>query len=270
MFSAIGKYFRALGYLFSGRIDRARQVLSENPAVVQATFDKIISEKVKRIHSFKEAVGSMIALSERKKSALKELYEEIAKLTKLRDGAAALAKKVVERHQGNVDSVKADPEYLKCQAAFKDFSSNLEEKSKRSSELEIEIQEAEKNIEGHKVGLQSLLREIDKIKVEKHQTVAEMLSAKEEKEIADMLSGISEDKTSQELQDLRDIRDQAKATSKVSRELAGIEVQRSEAEFLKYAESATSDNEFDKLIGLAKQAENKVTPGERVSIPEVQ
>ena len=47
MFKAIGRYFRALGYLFTGQIDSARKVLNQNPAVVQATFDRIIEEKKK-------------------------------------------------------------------------------------------------------------------------------------------------------------------------------------------------------------------------------
>ncbi len=191
MFRAIGRYMRAIGYLVTGRIDEARKTLSVNPAVVQATYDKVIEEKTKRIHQYKEAVGAMIAQEEKKKTTLKQLSDEVTRLKQLRDGAAAMAKKVVERHHGNTEAVKNDPEYLKCQAAFKDFSSTLEEKERRCAEIEEDIREFEKNIGGHKTQLQSLLREIDKIRQEKHSTVAEMLTAREEKEIADMLSGIS-------------------------------------------------------------------------------
>lgn len=270
MFRAMGRYMRAIGYLITGRIDEARKTLSVNPAVVQATYDKVIEEKTKRIHQYKEAVGAMIAQEEKKKSSLKQITEEVARLKQLRDGAAAMAKKVVERHQGNAEAVKNDPEYLKCQAAFKDFSSTLEEKERRCVELEEDIREFEKNIGGHKTQLQSLLREIDKIRQEKHTTVAEMLTAREEKEIADMLSGISKDRTQEELQEMRELRDQARATARVSREMAGVDNKRTENEFLEYAAASEATSEFDKLIGLAGKEAEAPAPdaSEKTRLPE--
>jgi phage shock protein A len=270
MFRAIGKYFRALGYLMTGRIDAARRTLAANPAVVQATYDRVIEEKTKRIHQYKEAVGAMIAQEEKKKSTLKRLTEDVAQLKKLRDGAAAMARKVVERHNGDSEAVKRDPEYAKCQAAFKDFNSTLSEKEARCKELESDIQEFEKGISGHKTQLQTLLREIEKIRQEKHETVAEMLTAKEEKEIADMLSGISKDRTNEELQEMREIRDQSKATARVSREMAGVDAKRSEAEFLEYASHAESDSEFDALIGLTKKETDAAAKqsAEKTRIPD--
>lgn len=270
MFRAIGRYFRALGYLVTGRVDEARRTLSTNPAVVQATYDRVIEEKTKRIHQYKEAVGAMIAQQEKKKSTLVKLTDDVARLKKLRDGAAAMARKVVERYNGDTEAVKQDPEYLKCQAAYKDFTSTLAEKEAHCAELESDIAEFDQGINGHKTSLQSLLREIDKIRQEKHETVAEMLTAKEEKEIADMLAGISKDRTHEELQELRDIRDQAKATARVSREMTGLDTQRTEAEFLDYATKAAADDEFDALIGLTKadQVSSEPEGTDKTRIPE--
>lgn len=270
MFRAIGRYFRALGYLLSGRVDQARRAVSTDPAVVQATFDNIIQEKKKRIGQYKDAVGAMIAQEEKKKSALKRITAEVDKLTKLRDGAAAMARKVVERHNGDTEGVKNDPEYLKCQAAFKDFSSSLAEKQEHAQELEDDIKTFEENISGHKTQLQGLLREIEKLKTEKHETVADMLTAKEEKEIADMLAGISQDRTSEELQELRDIRDQSRGAARISREIAGVDAQRSEQEFLEYAAETVADSEFDALIGLTQETASSDSdePSERTQIPE--
>lgn len=270
MFRAIGRYFRAFGYLLTGRVDQARRAISTDPAVVQATFDNIIQEKKKRISQYKDAVGAMIAQEEKKKAALKRITGEVDKLRKLRDGAAAMARKLVEKHNGDSEAVRNDPEYIKCQSAFKDFSSSLEEKEVHAVEIENDIKNFETNIAGHKTQLQGLLREIEKLKTEKHETVAEILTAKEEKEISDMLSGISQDRTSEELQELRDIRDNAKATARVSRELAGVDAQRSEQEFLEYASQSTADSEFEALIGLTKETESSAEdePAQRTQIPE--
>jgi hypothetical protein len=270
MFRAIGRYFRALGYLLTGRVDSARRALSTNPDVVRATFDRVIEEKKKRIHQYRDAVGALIAQDEKKKAELKRQTGEVARLEKLRDGAAAMARKVVEKHGGNAEAVKADAEYLKCQAAFKDFTSTLSEKEARCFELEEDLKTITGTIGGHKVQLQSLLRELEKVKREKHETVADIITAKEEKEISDMLVGISQDRTTAELQELRDIREQAKATGRVSREMAGLDTKRSEEEFLDYASRNVAASEFDALIGLSQQTEGAATdePPDKTRIPE--
>ena len=113
MFRAIGRYFRALGYLLVGKIDAARTSISSSPDVVRATYDNITEEKRKRIHQYKEAVGAMIAQEEKKKAELKTQSEEVAKLQKLQEGAAAMARKAVERHNGDIEAVKKDPDYVK-------------------------------------------------------------------------------------------------------------------------------------------------------------
>jgi phage shock protein A len=240
-----------------------------NPDVVRATYDRVIEEKKKRIHHYKDAVGAMITQEERKKSSLKRLSEDVVRLKKLREGAAAMARKVVERHNGDTEAVKSDPEYIKCQSAYKDFSSTLESKDERANELDREIRELANNVGGHKTQLEQLLRDLEKVKREKYSTVAEIITAKEEKEIADMISGISKDRTSEELQELRDLRDQAKATARVSREMAGTDVARSEAEFLEYATKTAANDEFDVLIGLSKESDTTQTDtGEKTQIPE--
>jgi len=270
MFRAIGRYFRALGYMLVGKIDAARMTLSAHPDVVRATYDNVVREKQQRIREYKDAVAAMLAQEEKKRTELKRQSDEVARLAKLKEGAAAMARKVVERLGGDIEAVKKDPEYLKCQASFKDFSTTLAEKEARIDELEGDIKTIADSVGGHKVQLQTLLREIEKIKQEKHEAVADMITAQEEKELADMITGISEDRSSQELAELRDLRQEAKASARVSREMAGIDTKRAEDEFLEYATTSASDNEFDALIGLTKQSEDRgdEEPPEKARIPE--
>ena len=54
---------------------------------------------------------------------------------------------------------------------------------------------------------------------------------------------------------MRDPRQQQKAQARVSREMAGTDTKRQEAEFLEYARKGVATDEFDKLIGLAGQAD---------------
>jgi predicted nucleic acid-binding Zn-ribbon protein len=259
VFGAIGRYVRAFGYLITGRIDSARKALSANPYVIQATYDKIVEEKTARIHQYKDAVAQMIAQEEKKMGSIKTLTTEVNKLEQLKEGAAAKAKSVVDKLKGqgkSMDEIKKNEDYMKCLAAFNDFSSTLDEKNARITELEADCKQLTANLSNHKVQLQQLLREVDKIREEAAATVADVITAKEEAKIADMVSQISNDSSSKELQEMRDLRQQEKAKARVSRELAGTDTKTQEADFLEYAKTTTSTSEFDKLIGLADEADS--------------
>ncbi|MEE9404903.1 MAG: hypothetical protein V3V20_08415 [Algisphaera sp.] len=275
MFRAIGKYFRALGYLVTGRIDKARKTLSTNPHVVQATYDRVVREKKDRLQQYKDAVAKMIAQQEKKSHKLKQLTEDVNQLSKLKEGAAAKARQLVKGLQAqgqSMEQIKQNAEYVKCMRAFNDFTNTEKEKSAHIVDLETDVGEIGSSIESHKIQLQSLLREIDKIKQESSQAVADMITAKEEEEIADMISGISKDRTNEELQELRDLRQETKARARVARELAGTDTATQEAEFLEYARTSDSSDEFDKLIGLAAEIDSaapEMTQDAPVSAPKL-
>ena len=268
MFNAISRLFRAVGYLFTGRLSDAADALSHNPTVMSANYDRIIDEKRKRLLQYKDAIAAMIAQEESKKEKLRQLTEDVEKLEKLKSGAAAKAKQLVDRYAGDTTAVRADPEYARCQAAFKDFTSTLSEKQQRITEIETDLQSMVANVNGHKTQIQTLMRELDRLKEEKHDAVADVLSSTEEKQIADMMTGIANDKTSDELQRLRDLRHKASANARVSRELAGLDTARGETEFLEYAAASEADDEFDQLIGLAAKKDTPETAAPDYRVPE--
>lgn len=260
MFRAIGRLLRAIGYLFTGRIDKARMALMTNPNVMQANYDEIITEKRSNLGILKKATGGLISQQEAKVEKVKSLTADIQKHEQLKAGAAAKAKALVAKHNGDAEAVKRDPEYIKCQSAFRDFSTTLDAKVNMVHELEADVQRLGTSIEEKKASINMMLRQIESLGAEKHEAVAEVISAKEEKEIADMLSGISEDRANKELQELRDVRRDAKAQARISREVAGVTARQTEDEFLNYGAHAASDNEFDKMIGLT-------VPWEKTGLP---
>ncbi len=256
MFRAIWRYVRAIGYYMTGRIDSARKVLDTDPHVVRATYDEIVREKKQRVNQYKEAVASLVAQREKKVQQIGRLSEDVSQLERLKTGALAKAKQRVTQLQGegtSMEQIQHDEEYVKCQGAFRDFTSTLTEKQERIVELEAEIGGSDGRIGEHKVQLQSLMREIEKVKEEAADTVADMITSKEERDVADMLSGLSSDKTNAELARMRDLRNQVKAEATVSKELAGTETRAQEAEFLEYARDSAAQDEFALLVGLAEQ-----------------
>jgi len=260
MFKAITRWFKAVGYLLTGQIDSARRVIDTNPHVIKAKYDEIVRDKISRIHQYKQAVAGLIAQEEKKIAKVKNLTEEVANLERLKAGALAKAKQTVEQLKTSgrtQEQIHADEDYKRCLSAFNDFSSTLGEKQERITELEQDIGEYRKNISDHKVQLQQLLRDVEKVKSEAADTVADVITSKQEKELAETLAGIAQDGTAEELQGLRDMRQELKAEAKVTRELAGTDTKAQEAEFLEYARQSQSSSEFDALIGLASETEDK-------------
>ena len=139
--------------------------------------------------------------------------------------------------------------------AFNDFSSTLQEKQDHIVDLENDVADLAERIKSHKVQLQNLQRDIEKVKVESKEAVADLISAQHEKELADTISGISEDKTANKLSELRNIRTEAKAEARISKELAGTDNAAQEADFLEYARTSTANSEFEALVGLADSSE---------------
>ena len=252
MFKAIAKYFRALGYLVTGRITKAREALSMNTAVIGATYDSVIAEKKKRLISFRDAVASLVGNQEKKKSDLEGVNKGIKKYEKLKSAALGRAKAVLVKHNGDAVAAKADRDYEKYQKTFADFSSTLSEKETRRDELENDIVSMDDQIHKYEMDMRSLLKEFDKIKDEKHATIADVISAKEQQAIADQLSGLAEDRTTEDLTELREMRRKAKAKAKVSYRMAGMDNRHEEEELLAEAESSEANDEFEKLMGLSE------------------
>lgn len=273
MFGAIGRWFKAVGYLLTGQIDAARRALDTNPHAVRAQYDSIVRDKLGQIQTYKQAVAGLIAQQENKIGKINSLSEEAEKLKRLKAGALAKAKQTVAhlQQQGkSKEEVQASEDYLRCLSAFNDFSSTLTEKQERIAELDRDVEEYKGSIANHKVQLRQLIRDVEKIKSESHEAVADVITSKQEKELADMLTGIAADGSSEELQRLRQMRQEIKAEARISKELAGTDTKAQEAEFLDYARKSTASSEFDSLIGLSDkptgEADKSKDPG--TALPE--
>lgn len=251
MANGITRFFKAIWYSLTGRAHEQADKLMENPEAIRGAYEDIISDKQGNIQQYKQAIGQLIALVEQKKQSVKKLTDEVDDFEKKKAGAIAMAKNTATNLQksGTSDEdIKEHPEYTRCVAAFNDFHSTLDEKNARIDELEEDIERAQEDIETHKLQITGLHRDLDKIKTEQSEAVAELITAGQQEDIADMLSGISRDGTSAELTRMREIREKAKGRSKVAQELAGTDSKAEEEEFLAAARGSAASEEFDSLI----------------------
>lgn len=270
VFAALGRYFRAVGYLFTGRIDEARRALMVDPNVVRATYDEIHRDHVNRILEFRRALATMIAQQEKKTAQKATLEEECAKLEALRAGALAKGKKrtdTLQKAGKTAEEIQHDEDFVKCQAAFKDFGSTLAEKRGRIEDLTAGITQDGERIRQLTLQLNEMMRELDKIKVEGAETIADLIAAREEKAVSDLISGLSRDGTAERRAELRDLRAHAKAEARVARTTAGMDTKAAEADFLDYARTSEANDEFAQLVGLAGKTDAKAAGGTDVAAP---
>ena len=260
MANAFTRFFKAIWYTLSGRAHDSADRMMENPEAIRGAYEDIIDDKKRNIQRYKQAIGQLIALVEQKKNEVKNLTGEVDRLEELKAGAIAKAQQTAAALQAEglaQEEIKQHGEYTRCVTAYQDFNSNLVEKSDRITALESEIEGAQTDIESHKVQITSLHRDLDQIKSEQSEAVADLITAREQEEIADMLSGISTDGTSAELTRMREIREKAKARSKVAQELAGTDSKSEEEEFLTAARASSTSDEFDALIFGAQQTDTQ-------------
>ena len=260
MANAFTRFFRAIWYKLAGSAHESADRMMESPEAIKGAYEDVISDKKQNIQRYKQAIGQLIALVEQKKSEVQTLTDEVDRLEELKEGAIAKAQQTAAELQAESmtpEQVKQHPEYTRCVNAYQDFNSNLTEKTERIVTLENEIVGAQEDIESHKLQITTLHRDLDQIKSEQSEAVADLITAREQEEIADMLSGISTDGTSEELTRMREIREKAKARSKVAQELAGTDSKSDEEEFLTAARSSATNDEFDALIFGAQQTDTQ-------------
>ena len=260
MANGFSRFFKAIWYTLTGRAHESADRMMENPEAVRGAYEDIIRDKQGNIQRYKAAIGQLIALVEQKNSAVKKFTDEVSNLEELKTGAIAKAQQTAADLQKEglaPEEVKQHTEYTRCVTAYQEFNSNLEEKTARITELENEIEGAQADINSHKIQITTLHRDLDKIKSEQSEAVADLITAREQEEIADMLSGISTDGASAELTRMREIREKAKGRSKVAQELAGTDSKSEEQEFLTAARSSSTSDEFDTLIFGAQQTDTE-------------
>lgn len=267
MFGAFIRFFKAIGYMLTGKIDESTKGLNEDPHVVRARFDDLIEKKRKSILQVRNAVAGLIRNVERKRAELKSTNEEIEKKERLMSGAKAMATKIANGMSR--EEAQQNPEFIKCMKAYQDFKSSLDLLTQRKESLEQDVTQTENESKGYEIQLQSLHRELQEFIDEKERSVADVAIARETRAANEALAGVANDGTADDLRRLRESVSQAKAEAQVTSRLAGTDMARQEAEFLDMAGSMEAESDFLNDI-FSSEAEKAATQEPVADAPEAQ
>lgn len=270
MFAAIGRLFKAMMYAFTGRFDKMTEVWNSKGVVIRATYDGIENKHRARIGETKNAVAGLMRFKVQKERRLEEVGNDLEKYGKLMRGAQSKAQHRADALGGaeNIEVIRGDAAYMTCLNAFKDFKSTSEAKQSEAASLEEELTSMEEKLDEYKVMLQDMMRELGNIRREKEETVADVEIAKQQREVADLMTGISTDKTSEDRRRLQELRGKIKADADISQQLAGIDEKKAEKDFMAFAEADVANDEFESLLGLAVTKTETATADESVSVSD--
>ena len=193
MANGITRSFRAIWYALTGRVPKHTDRLMDNPEAVRDAYEFIIRFKREKIQRYKNAIGQLIALIEQKKLSLKKLTEEVDDLEKMKAGAIAKAKSIAAELQKEgtlAEEIEQHPVYVLHINSYNGYHSTLEEKNAQVIKLEQKIKRAQEEIESFILELASLHRDLDRIKKEQSEAVADLVEARERRDIAEILAGI--------------------------------------------------------------------------------
>lgn len=255
------RWFRALWHWFAGIFSGAADNLQTNASVMAATYDAAIAKQGDRFNAVQKAVSDLMALKLKRVDEIKGLNEKIAKLTKIQQGAAAIAKKRVEElklkltaegltGEALLKAIQNDPEYIKHMAAFADAGSSLKDAEAQVKEKEQDMHERGELIAKYQAELQQMQRNVQKLSEEKSDAIAQTQIAKQAEAVNRVLAGIAQDTTDKDLEAARKARDRAKASATIMADLTSNDAQVAESTYLKYASDTTQQDEFAKLVGL--------------------
>ncbi len=186
--------------------------LMDYPEAVRGAYEDIIRDKQGNIQRYKEAMGQLLVLVHQKKGSLKGLTEDIDKLEEMKKGAIDRSEKVATelRETGIADKdIEQHPKYKRCITSYNDFQSTIEEKNEHIDKLQQEIDHVHNDLEEHKNSIAILHRDLEMVKTEQSEAVADFISAREQEEMNNILSGINIEDVSVELERIREIREKA-------------------------------------------------------------
>lgn len=237
LFSSFVRFLKTLFGIVEGRTHMASDaLLTSSVENIKAQFRKAQVEIGENYSKLKDAIKSLIVVTENKKLELTASKERCIKLQIQMDACVQKAK----------DS--SDPNLRSLYAKFSTEKKNEEAKLQP---LANEIEVLQKQIDGYVSKLKEMETKIQKLKREESETVADIVSSKTITEVNSRLSSISTDETSKNLELVREARIHAKSEMKLLDHLVGQEEQ--EDNLMKELEASDSLSEFDSLVQASKE-----------------
>jgi len=244
------RFVKSIGYFLIGKIDRKRSKVSRTPDAIRGGFNEVIRNESKLCVQYIDSTGEKIKSKERKVVRLQTYLKSLEDLREKQHGALSLAQKRAKELETKDPAVlEQDERYTKLRNIYSEKDSLITNLESTIAELEADIKDDERDIEEHKTRIGEMRNNLINLAAERDDTVATVLAAEADRKVNEAFANLpSDNKNTELLQHLREVRESAKASSQVVRELAEIDANSIDEELVKEGRSSVSDNRFDELI----------------------
>jgi phage shock protein A len=228
-------YFAKLWAVIRGIFIRAGDdVVSSSPQAIQATYASAIDDAKRRYKDMEKAVAMLASQREKTEMNLKDLGREEIELHKRLEGALA--------------SAESEPDNEVHREAGARYLTRIKEIDEKQAKLTQELEAQSKRVEEYKVKLRSFTDEIQRLKKEQGEMMAEFISTQQVLALEDRLKGLGESAVDESLVAIRDKVANMRAQVKIAAEMRGAEVQTHDETYERIGAEREAKARFDEML----------------------
>jgi phage shock protein A len=241
-----GKLWARIRGFFIGAGD---DIVSSSPEAIRATYATAIDDSKRRYKEMEKAVAMLAVQREKTELGLKDLDKEEEDLQRRLEGALA--------------SAESEPDNAAHREAGARYLSRMKEIDEKQARLAEELETQVKKVEDYKVRLRSFSAEIDRLKKEQGEMVAEFVSTQQILALEDRLRGLGETAVDESLTAIRDKVTGMRARAKIAAEMRGATLETHDQAYERLGAEKAAKAHFDELLKARTEAKTGVQEKER-------
>ncbi|HTY24167.1 MAG TPA: PspA/IM30 family protein [Desulfomonilaceae bacterium] len=242
-------YFGKLWAMIRGFFIRAGDdVVSSSPQAIQATYASAIDDAKRRYKDMEKAVAMLVSQREKTEMNLTDLDREDADLQKRLEGALV--------------SAEAEPNNEVHREAGARYLTRIKEIGEAQARLTHELEAQGKRVEEYKTKLRSFTEEIQRLKKEQGEMIAEFISTQQVLALEDRLRGLGETAVDESIVAIREKVANMRAQMKIAAEMRGATTQGHDETYERIGAEKEAKARFDQLLE-TRAASKAVTDKER-------
>jgi phage shock protein A len=241
-----GKFWAMVRGVF---IRAGDDMVSSSADAIKATYATAIDDAKKRYKEMEMAVALLARERERTDQALKDLDREETELQRKLEGALAAA--------------EAEPENTVHREAGTRYAARIAEIDAKQAGLGRELDVQRKKVDEYKGKLRTFTTEIDRLKREQGEMVAEFVSSQQVIQLEDRLKGLGETAVDESIVAIREKVANLKSQAKIATEMSGSTAVAQDQDYERLGAERAAAAKFDELLKARQQAKTGAKDKER-------
>ncbi len=236
-------FFGKLAALFRGFFIRAGDdLVSGSPESIRATYATAIDDAKRQYKEMEKAVAMLAAEREKTAGAGAKLEEEERELERKLEGALAMAAK--------------EPDNSAHREAGARYLERIKEIEVKQKQLSNDLEKQTGKVEQYKTRLREFRNQIENLKREQGELVAEYVSNQQIIQLEDRLKGLGETAVDDSLVAIRDKVDALKAQAKIATEMGDADMESQDKVYESLGSKREAEARFDELLKQREQKES--------------